>query len=114
MKFEDVQEQMWLRYKGKHWYVKLCNGIYCKMVNHERVLKLTSWDFIIEDVKQVQPPVFQLNDKVIYIVDNIFLKNRIATIHFIDEDSEKPYFVKAPYLVEAERANPFELQTINY
>ena len=90
--------------------------IYCKIVNHERVLKLTSGDFIKEPVEHVQPPVFQLRDKVVYVGRNIFIKNQIATIHFISEDSETPYFIKAhnKFLVEAEWVNPFELVRLDY
>lgn len=116
MRFEDVKEKIWLRYNNEYWYVQLCNGVYCKMVNHERVLKLTSGDFIKEPVEHVQPPVFQLRDKVVYVGRNIFIKNQIATIHFISEDSETPYFIKAhnKFLVEAEWVNPFELVRLNY
>jgi len=116
MRFEDVTEHMWLRRAGDYWYVRSRDDIYCKLVNNERVLKLTSGDFIKEPVKHVQPPIFQLHDKVIYIGNNIFIKNQIATIHFISEDSETPYFIKAhnKFLVEAEWVNPFELVRLDY
>ena len=115
MKFEDIERDMWIRYKDKYWFVYGCDEQTCYLGNGSDDLEITVDDLKQYSMELVQPPIFQQDEQVVYIgTNNRVLHNTIVKV------TEVSQYVKGalPYYVESDKSGtwstPFELQKLDY
>jgi len=115
MRFEELEHDMWIRYKDKYWFIYGYDKQTCYLGNGSDELEITVDDLKQSPIELVQPPIFQLDEQVVYVgTTNKVLYNTIVKV------TEVSQYVKGalPYYVESEKSGtwstPFELQKLDY
>ena len=117
MKFGDVKENMWVQYDNSPVWIYETTDIHCRAQRRTTGLEyliLYPEDFENKDIANIEPPKYSLNETFLYVGRRIELRDKLATIKAMDEDS-----VVLPYGVVIDTTTklwvtPFELQPINY
>ena len=116
MKFEDVKENMWIQYGTSPVWIYETTDTHCRAqrrITGLEYLILYPEDFDNKDISIIETPKYSLNETFVYVGRRVELRDKLATIKAMDEDS-----VVLPYGVVVGDTKlwvtPFELRPINY